>query len=332
MCNIKGKKIFTALLIAAAVMLNYPSEAQEAKKVFKIGLAVLKDNPDYYVGRTAFIQTLEKQKGMSFEFKLLNAYGDAEVYRAGLQQFVDQDSVDLIFVTGTRSVQPAVEIVKEIPVIFTAVASPVRGGIVKSLEHPGMHNITGTHCGVEALPQLKMIQKVIPSAKTIGIIYTSNEPNAEFQTQDFKSAAKELGLEVLTSVVEKECKTEEEVAEATKELVGKVDVLVAHQDTSLSQYGKGMIRVAEENRIPTYVTLGQLLSEGAMFSLGVDFNELGAMSGEQAVEILKNGIAPDEIPVTTYTKYSLMVNLSAAQKIGFDVPLQILRSASTVIR
>ena len=269
---------------------------------------------------------------MLFEFKLLDAYGDREAYKLGLERFVTKDNVDLIFVTGTRSAQPAVEIVKEIPVIFTAVAAPVRGGIVKSHERPRMNNITGTHCGIKAYPQIKMILRMLPNTKKIGLVYTRGEPNAEFQTEEFRNTAKELGLEILTSTIEKDCKTEGEVVEATKKLIGKVDVLVAHQDTSMSRYGRGMIQIAEENDIPVYVTLGQLLSEGAMFSLGVDFAAIGAMSGEQAIEILRNNTPPDEIPVTTYRKYSLIINLAAAEKIGFTVPVQVLRSASKIIK
>ncbi len=307
------------------------AEAEEVKKSFKIGLAVLKDNQDYYNARTAFINFFEKESGIVYEFKTLDANGDMEAYKKGLERFANEGKVDLVFTTGTRSTEPAAEIIKEVPIVFTAVAFPEKTGLVKDLEHPG-GNITGTHCTVPAYPQVKAIMKVLPYVKTIGIVYTEGEPNAEFQTQDFKKAAEELGLQVLTSTVTKECKTIAEVAEATKKLAGKVDVLVAHQDTSLSRYGKGMIDVATANNIPTYVTLGQLLSEGAMFSLGIDFAALGTLSGEQALKILKQNIKPGDIPVETDKNYSLTINISAAKKIGIIIPVQVLKSASKLIK
>jgi len=307
------------------------AQAEEVKKSFKIGLAVLKDNQDYYNARTAFINFFEKESGIIYEFKTLDANGDMEAYKKGLEEFVNAGKVDLIFVTGTRSAGPAAEIIKEIPIVFTAVAFPEKSGLVKDLEHPG-GNITGTHCTVPAYPQVKAIMKVIPNVKTIGIVYTEGEPNAEFQTQDFKKAAEQLGLKVLTATVTKECKTNAEVAEATNKLVGKVDVLVAHQDTSISRYGKGMIDVAIANNIPTYVTLGQLLSEGAMFSLGIDFAALGTLSGEQALKILKQNIKPGDIPIETDNNYSLTINISAAKKIGVVIPVQVLKSASKLVK
>jgi len=326
-----GLLVLVGLIIFCGIAFSQGIEAQQAKKSFKIGLAVLKDNPDYHSARTAFVNVLEKQKNMAVEFKLLDAYGDLEVYEKGLKRFATEDKVDLVFTTGTRSAQPAVEIIKDIPVIFTAAATPVESGIVKSIEHPG-GNVTGTHCAVPAYAQVKTITKVLPDAKRIGIVYTKGESNAEIQAEDFKDAAKELGLEVLTSTVSMECKTEEEISEAARKLVGKVDVLVALQDTSLSRYGQGMIIVAEENNIPTYVSLGQLLAQGAVFSLGIDFKALGTISGEQAVKILREGIQPADMPVETDKNYSLILNLTAAKKIGLNIPVQVLKSASKIIK
>jgi len=323
--------IFVVNSIVFILFTKNRAEAQAPNKIFKIGLAVLKDNPDYHNGRRAFVNVLEEQKDMAFQFKLLHPNGDIEAYKRGLEEFVKIDNVDLIFTTGTRSTQPAVKIVKDIPIVFTAVAAPVRSHIVDDLQHPGA-NVTGTHCAVPAYAQLKTISKVVPTAKRIGIVYTEGELNAEIQTRDFKEAADKLNLTVITSTVSKSCNTIKEVRQATLKLVGKVDVLLAHQDTSLSRYGKGMIQVAEENNIPAYVSLDHLLSEGAVFSLSIDFYKIGALAGEQALKILKDNVEPDQIPVDTDKSYSLMINLSAAQKINLAIPIEVLRSASKIMR
>ncbi|MBU1061909.1 MAG: ABC transporter substrate-binding protein [Candidatus Omnitrophica bacterium] len=306
-------------------------KAEEVKKEFKIGLAVLKNNVDYHTSRAAFVTVLEGTKDMGMVFKLLDAYGDDEAYRLGLERLLNIDKVDLVFTTGTRSTLPAIEIVKDIPLVFTAVAAPVKSGIVESLEQR-KSNVTGTHCSVPAYPQVMAIKKIVPNVKTIGIVYTKDESNAEIQTEDFKKAAAQLEIRVLTSTVSKDCKTIEEVAVATRELIGKVDVLVAHQDTSISRYGKGMIDEATKNNIPTYVSLEQLLSEGATFSLGIDFGAIGRQAGEQALRILKDNIYAGDIPVGTDKNYSLTINLSAAEKIGLSIPIQVLSSASKLIR
>lgn len=330
--RMKPKVFFLLLLvIVSSVIFTLPAKSDEGKDNFTIGLAVLKDNDDYHAGRTAFVEVLEKQEDMDVEFRLLDAFGDSDAYKRGLEYFAESGEIDLLFTTGTMSTLPAVKIIKNIPVVFTAVAAPLRSGIVDNLDKPG-GNVTGTQCTVPAYSQIKAIMKVIPYVKRIGLVYTSGESNAEIQTRDFIDAGKELGIEVLTSTVSKDCKTEEEVAEAARKLIGKVDVLAAHQDTSLSRYGEGMINVAKENNIPTYASLKQLLSKGAVCSLGINFKSLGDISGQQALMILKENKPAGDIPVQSDRNYSLAINLTAAKEVDLRIPVQVLRSASEIIK
>ena len=66
--------------------------------------------------------------------------------------------------------------------------------------------------------------------------------------------------------------------------------------------------------------------------VAIDFGKLGTISAQQAVKILKNNIAVEDIPVETASNYSLIVNLTAAQRIGLVIPIQVLRSARKIIR
>ena len=320
------------VLFAGVILALSPfyAEAQENPKTFKVGLAVLKDNPDYLAARDEFVKVLEHEKALTFEFFRLDADGDMEAYEQGLRKLVDEDRVDLVFTTGTVSTKPAVELIKDIPVVFTAVADPVRAGIVDNLESPG-GNVTGTHCAVPAQAQILTIKKTFPDVETIGIVYTAGEPNAEIQARDFKLQARRFNIETLTATVPQTCDSEQTVEDAAKTLVGKVDVLVGLQDTSISKYGKGMTAVATENKIPTYVSLGHLLQAGAVCSLNINFKSIGAKAGSQALQILKDNKRPGSVPVETDTNYSLSVNLAAAKAIGVTISPQLLKTASKII-
>ncbi len=323
-----ARKLFCVVLFLLICVSSY---AGRQKKIFKVGLAVLKDNPDYHVAKTAFVNFLDSQKAFSVRFIPLDSYGDMDSYKKGLKRLVEEEKIDLLFTTGTRSTLPAIEIIKDIPIVFTAVAAPVRSGIVKSLKKPG-GNVTGTHCSIPVVAQLKSIEKVLPYARNLGIVYTKGEVNAEIQVDDFKKASKSMGLNVITSHVSKDCKSEKEVFDASQKLVGKIDVFIALLDTSLSRYGKGMLVVAEQNKIPSYSPLGHLLTLGSTFSLGADFHMLGELAARKALSILVDGTNAGDISVGGYEKYSLKVNLSCAKKIGVSIPVSVLRSASKVIK
>ena len=66
---------------------------------------------------------------------------------------------------------------KNIPVVFTAITDPVEAGVDSG-------NITGTSDKLPVEAQLELIRQLQPDAETIGIIYTTSEPN-NFSKQNF---------------------------------------------------------------------------------------------------------------------------------------------------
>ena len=59
---------------------------------------------------------------------------------------------------------------------------PLAAKLVKNLDQPG-GNVTGTsdQSSDAIATQVDLIQKVLPRAKTIGILYTQSEPNSVVQ-------------------------------------------------------------------------------------------------------------------------------------------------------
>ncbi|MBU4304003.1 MAG: hypothetical protein KJ893_00030 [Candidatus Omnitrophica bacterium] len=57
------------LVILAGTAFNKRLTAQETRKGFKVGLAVLRDNPDYNTAKQSFVDVLEKENDMTVEFK-----------------------------------------------------------------------------------------------------------------------------------------------------------------------------------------------------------------------------------------------------------------------
>ena len=81
------------------------------------------------------------------------------------------------------------------PVVFVAVSDPVAAGIVQSIEAPG-GNCTGVSDVLNFAAQLEMIRAFLPEAKTIGVIYTTGEPNSVSHLASFQALAGEYGFSV----------------------------------------------------------------------------------------------------------------------------------------
>ena len=139
-------------------------------------------------------------------------------------------------------------------------------------------------------------------------------------------------MQVIDFSIAKDASSADQLAEAAKAAVGKVDVLVTTADAKVAAYGEGMIKIAAENKIPTYASLSQLVKKGAVLSLGFNFVEaVKTVNVPQAIKIL-NGENAGAIPVKTYPVYKLAINVNTAKAIGIDIPVQALKTASEVIQ
>ena len=79
---------------------------------------------------------------------------------------------------------------KDIPVIFNAITDPVQAKLDSG-------NITGVSDKLPVEAQLDLIRKCQPDAATIGIIYTTSEPNSVSAIAEYKEKAGEYGFEAV---------------------------------------------------------------------------------------------------------------------------------------
>jgi ABC-type uncharacterized transport system substrate-binding protein len=85
-----------------------------------------------------------------------------------------------------------------IPIVFTAVADPVRSGLVASLNRPG-GNITGTAGLTSELDpkRLELLHQLVSTSTTLGALVNPNRPGVAAQTQDVEAAARTIGRRLL---------------------------------------------------------------------------------------------------------------------------------------
>jgi putative ABC transport system substrate-binding protein len=296
-----------------------------------VALVTNADNPDYKTARDSFEQALKKEsvaRNVPVDFVFIDGKGNKDDFIAQIKK-IEKD-VALIFVAGTPNAVALKEGGIAKPVIFSAVAGPVKAQLVNSLEKPGT-NFTGVHCAVPEDRQLKALQLVLPKAKKIGLLYNPADPSVAGQAGRWKTVIAEKGLEAVEFFIPETVNSADTLAEAVKPMIGKVDVILTTADAKVSPYGEGMIKIAEENAIPTYTSLTSLVRKGSLVSLGFDFAEGAKLSAPQALDIIA-GKNPAEMPVLTFPQYKLLINMKAAQKIKVDVPIEAVKVASEIIK
>jgi putative ABC transport system substrate-binding protein len=287
-------------------------------KVYKIGITQIASHPALDAAREGFLAALKDngfEEGKNLEVDEQNAQGDPNNAASIAQKFAS-DKLDLVLAIATPTAQAAAQNIKDIPVLFTAVSDPLGAKLVESLEKPG-GNLTGTaDMHPEALVKnAEFIASDFPNVKKIGTISNQGEDNSVIMVRKAEEEFAKHNIEMVKVAVS----NTSEVKQAAESLVGKIDAFYITLDNTVVDALESVVQVAEENKIPLFVSDKDSLSKGAFATYGFDYYDLGYDTGKMAVEILKNGANPADMPVRYAEKLDLVLNMEAAKKQGIEV-------------
>lgn len=297
-------------------------------KVVKLGIIQIVEHPALDAARQGFLEAMAKngyQDGKNLQVDFQNAQGDQSTLQTIARKFV-QDKKDLILAIATPSAITMANETKDIPILITAVTDPVQAKLVKSMTEPGT-NVTGTTDMNPVKEQLQLIKELVPTAKKVGVIYNSSEVNSQVQVKMVKQDAPALGL----TVVEAPITASSEVMQGAQSLVGKVDAIYIPTDNTVVSAVSGVIKVAEEHRLPVIAGESNTVEKGALATIGIDYYKLGEQTGEMAVRVLK-GEKPQNMPIESQKNLRLVLNSTAAARIGLQIPASLLKQAAQIIR
>jgi putative ABC transport system substrate-binding protein len=266
--------------------------------------------------REGFIKALADNgftEGVNVTFDVQNAQADSNNLSTMSNRFVN-NKVDLVLAIATPAAQSIASLTSDIPILFTAVTDPVDARLVASAEAPG-GNVTGTNDMNPIAEQFDLLVKLVPDAKTVGIMYTSSEDNSVLQAEVAKVEAEKRGL----TVVEQTVTSANDVQQAAQSLVGKCDAIYVPTDNTLASAIPTLGAVAEEAKIPVICGEANMVTGGGFATLGINYFNLGYQTGEMAVRVL-NGESTATMPVESLKEFDFTINGNVADSIGITVP------------
>jgi ABC-type uncharacterized transport system substrate-binding protein len=235
--------------------------------------------------------------------------------------------VDVIFTYGTPSSIAAKKATAVIPIVFAAAGDPVGTGLVDSLARPG-GNITGLSIQQTDLAskRLEMLREVLPSLRTVAILFHIGSPNSVLEMGEAQATARPLGLRVVTS----EVRRAEDLAPAFDALKGRVDALYVAAAPLLTTNRVRINTLALAARLPTMHNSWAWVEAGGLMTYGANFPDLFRRSADYVDKILR-GTKPADIPVEQPTKFDFVINLITAKALGLEIPATLLARADEVI-
>ncbi|MEB3102316.1 ABC transporter substrate-binding protein [Ferviditalea candida] len=295
-----------------------PEPKKEEKKVVKIGITQIVEHPSLDAARNGFLAALKDNgftEGDNLQVDTQIAQGDMSNNTSIAQKFA-ADKKDLILAISTPSAQAVVKQITDTPVLFTAITDPLGAKLVSSLEKPG-GNVTGTSdTHPEAITKLMdFIASQFPKVKTIGIVANEGEQNSLINVKKAEEALAKHNIKVVKAAVT----NSSEVKQGAESLVGRVDAIYVPKDNTVVAALESMIQVAEKNKLPLFVGEKDSVKRGGFASYGFEYFDLGYTTGKMAVDILKNGKKPGDIPVGFPENLDLAINMKAAKNEGIEV-------------
>lgn len=311
-----------------AATATQPESQPRAEKKLKIGVSHYVSHPVFdtiFAGIKLGFQNAGYLEGKDIEFDRQNAQGEAAANQQIAQKFVASD-YDLFMPIGTPPSQALVKLIKDRPVIFAAVTDPVAAGLVASSEQPGA-NVSGSSDITLYKEQLDLIKKFAPTAKTIGIVYSPGEINAQSALKEVEKLAPTLGLTIKTAGVS----SSGDILTAARSLAGSVDTFYMLPDNVVAGGQEAYIRVALEAKKPFIALDESGVEKGALATVGTNYRMLGERTAEMAVRVLK-GAKPADMPVLGVRDADLFINEKTATAIGLSLSAEDLARAKKVYR
>jgi putative tryptophan/tyrosine transport system substrate-binding protein len=321
-----------ALLLA----LSSPSDAQQSKKVFRIGylspLDQSRESTRFEAIRLA-LRDLGYIEGQNIASEYRYGEGNGDRFPELAAELV-RLKVDIIVVAGgTLWVRAAKNATKTIPIVMTVGGShPVEAGLIESLARPG-GNVTGiTNLGGElGGKRLELFKEAVPKLARVSVLYDPVSPGgAALEMKEvLPVAARALGVTVQSWEIRNADGFEKVFAALNKDRPDGLYVSGGGQLIRANE--KRIAGLALKNRLPSVYGNRSGVDAGGLMSYGADQVDSYRRVASYVDKILK-GAKPGDLPVEQPTKFELVLNLKTAKLIGLTIPQKVLARADKVIR
>jgi len=245
-----------------------------------------------------------------------NGGGENETNQLIASNFVT-GGYDIIIAIATPSAMSAYSAAREagIPVVFSAVSDPLGAGLVQTLDAPNT-GATGTSDSLNLEGQMQMIHAFLPEAKSIGILYTTSEPNSISHLAAFTELANTYGFAIEAVGIT----DSSEVAAGAATLVAKsVDCVNNFTDNNVVNNLGVLLNATDAAGIPVFGSEEEQVRNGCVASETLDYIALGVTTGKMAAQIL-GGTDVNTLAVNVVVDSAPVYSAENCEKFGITVP------------
>jgi putative ABC transport system substrate-binding protein len=207
--------------------------------------------------------------------------------------------------------------IRDIPLVFCDITDPVAVGLLKDREH-SCGNLTGSSDQGDLEAFLNFVKTILPSAKTVGLLYSTSESNDAALVKMMEDAAAKVGLSVVAVPVDQS----RDIPMRMQEFRGKADFIYVGTSGPIQPALPTVASEAQKMGIPVFNAEDQAVRDGlALASFGVNYESVGRNAGKLVAKLLNGASVQDLPPIFPKTEdHRCFVNKKSAEKFGIRIP------------
>lgn len=309
-----SKKIFLVslclFLIGTLIFTKWRSASQDDGSI-TIGILQTATHPALDQAREGFKEEMIHLYDGKVHFVVQNAEGSLSQAQSIAESFHAQKKIAAIYAIATPALQAAARAEKNKPIIISAVSYPESLGVLSAGT-----NVFGASGRVNTQSQAEMILKLLPTVKTVAIIYNPGEHNSQMMVQEMEKALTQKGLTPYVLGINSESEIPQTVAMAAR----KGDLILLPTDNLLASAIALVSKEALKKNVPLIASDITLVEKGALAAQGIDYFESGKAAAQQAYRVLSLGQSPEQVGIIDPTDSQVFINADVLKALDLTIP------------
>lgn len=335
---LKRLSLAMALLALASFILLFSDWNQRrgaSGKTAQIAILQFASRPTLDDGVAGILQGLGDMgylAGKNLDVKRFNAESDLSTANAIARDITD-GRYQVVITASTPAMQAVANANKQGRAIhvFGVVTDPAGSGVgigrKNPLDHPAHMVGIGTFQPVAEV--FRLAKRIHPSLRTVGVVWNPGEACSVACLEIGRAISRDLGMTLVEATVDSSVG----VREATESLISRgIQAIWIGGDNIVELAAPTLIASATRSGIPVFTNNPDQAIQGALFSLGANYREVGRRTGLLAGEILK-GKSPASIPIENVVPPRLVINTVSLKKLReeWQISPQVMAEADTII-
>ena len=308
------KKIL-AVIMAALLMCTPFLTSCEAKAKYTVGICQLTQHEALDAATQGFKDALKAILGDDVAFDEQNAAGSTDTCATIVSTFVTK-KVDLIMANATPALQAAQSATTEIPILGTSITEYGVALGIENFNGTVGGNISGTSDLAPLTKQAQMVIDLVPTAKTVGLLYCSSEANSAYQVQEVRKYLEGKGI----TCKDYKFSDANDVQLVAQNAASECDAIYIPTDNTAAANAEAIWGAIQEKKVPIIAGESGTCKGCGVAALSIDYYDLGYKTGEMAAKILKGEAKISEMAIeyTPDDKLTKLYNKEICEAVGID--------------